>query len=233
MPVGDLLNPTGSPLANVPDTPPGRDFADPTETRRAIFDAVLKAAQSVQPISNDRYTLRLSNVQYVDPEDVPLRRQRVANLTGETVGRRLRGTWELIDNQSGKVIDSRQQLLARVPYMTPRGTVIQRGSEYSIANQMRLKPGIYTRVRENGEIEAHVNTMPREGFAHRYFLDPASGVFYVRLGQAKVPLMPLLRALGATDEQLKEAWGEELWKANYPHHNAANLKKVLQRFLRT
>ena len=62
-----------------------------------------------------------------------------------------------------------------------------------MANQLRLRPGVFTRVKENGELEAHVNVLPGKGVSHRLFLDPTSGVFRIQLGQAQIPLLPVLR----------------------------------------
>jgi hypothetical protein len=38
-----------------------------------------------------------------------------------------------------------------------------------------------------------VNTLPGKGRSHRYYLDPQTGVFKIQIGQAKIPLMPLLK----------------------------------------
>ena len=48
-----------------------------------------------------------------------------------------------------------------------------------------------------------MNVKAGQGPSHRYFLDPAKGVFYANIGQAKIPLVPLLHAPGrhqATDD---------------------------------
>lgn len=211
--------------------PETRDFGDAKATRKAIFDRALAAASSLPVRDNGRHALQLENVHYQGPEDYSLAEQKAAILEGRSLGRKLRGTWRLKDLASGQDVDSRTATLATIPYLTPRGTFINRGSEYSIINQFRLNPGIYTRRKENGEIEAHVNVMPGEGKAHRYFLDPEKGVFYARMGQAKIPLLPLLRAFGVQDKQLQESWGPELFSSNLQNDSPALINKYYERLL--
>lgn len=208
-----------------------REFGDTDATRKNIYDNVLSAASSIEPISNARHTLRLTNVEYVDPDKISKKQQKEAILNGISVGRRLRGTWELLDNQTQQVLDSKRAVLATIPYLTERGTFINNGTEYTLKNQQRLLPGVYTRIRDNGEIESHANVMPGKGVSHRYFLDPEKGVFKIKVGQGTVGLTPLLKLMGATPEQLKEAWGKDLFATNYNNDAASEYAKLKQKFL--
>ena len=239
----NLLEPlTSSLLSSAPVTPPSplpvtrpeddfREFGDTTKTRSNIYQRVLEAAQAIEPITNERHTLRLTGVDYQDPDRVSKRDQKAAILGGLSRGRRLRGTWELMDNATGQVLDHKKSVLMTVPHMTERGTFINNGTEYTLKNQQRLLPGVYTRVRDNGEIESHANIMPGKGVSHRYFLDPEKGVFKMRVGQGTVGLMPLLKAMGATSDQIKEAWGRDLYASNYNADEASEYKKLKSKFL--
>lgn len=208
-----------------------REFGDVRKTRTNIYQGVLNAAQQLQPISNDRHTLRVVDVDYQDPDVFSKAEQKQAILSGLSQGRRLRGTWELVDNATGNVVDSKRSVLMTVPHLTERGTFINKGTEYTLKNQQRLLPGVYTRVRDNGEIESHANIMPGKGVSHRYFLDPEKGTFRIRIGQGTVGLTPLLKAMGVPAEQLKEAWGKDLFAANYNADDAAEYVKLKQKFL--
>ena len=220
-----------SPAAPVPlPEDERREFGDVNATRAAIFNRVLEAANQVQPVSNQRHTLRLSGVDYIDPEQFSYADQKAAILGGRTLGRRMRGTWELVDNTTGGVLDKRTQVLATVPYLTHRGTYIHEGNEYTLRNQQRLRPGVFTRVQENGEIEAHANILPGKGVSHRYYLDPEKNVFYLRIQQ--IPIMPMFKAMGASPKQLREAWVPYLYAANYAKDEAAALKKLKERLLK-
>ena len=208
-----------------------RSVGDVAKTRDLIYDNVLQAAKTLPALSNQRHTLRLANVRYRDSGVFPISKQKQAILRGQSLNRRLAGDWELIDNATGAVLDRRTATVAAIPAMTDRGTFIHNGNEYTLSHQMRLRPGVFTRVKDNGEIEAHANILPGQGASHRYFLDPAKAVFYMRIGQAKIPLIPLLKSLGVTDRQLQEAWGNDVYSANMQADDPAALNKLYERLV--
>ena len=220
-----------SPLQPVASKEERREIGDIDATRRNIYSRVQESAQRLDPVSNVNYTLSLKDVHYQDPDTLSLKDQKAAVLGGHTRGRRLRGTWELSDNITGEVVDKKKSVLMTVPHLTQRGTYIHRGSEYTLRNQQRLRPGVFTRIKDNGEIEAHANVMPGKGLSHRYYLNPENGVFYLRAGQAKIPLMPLVKTMGATPKQLKEAWGDKIYAANFPQDEASSHTKLQEKFL--
>ena len=229
-----ILGQNGLQMGAVPQPLPApklRSFDDAPATRGLIYQNVLHAAKNIEPLTNQRHTLALTDVDFNDPEEYSIADQKHAILSGKTLTRRLKGTWTLSDNVTGKVLDQKAQTIARVPFLTNRGTFVHRGNEYVLINQMRLKPGIFTRQKDNGEIEAHVNVMPGKGVGHRQYLDPAKGVFYMKMGQARLPLLPLLRAMGATDARLKEAWGDQLLAANYKHDDPSVVKKLIAKLV--
>ena len=190
-----------------------RPFGDSAEIRGRIFDRVREAASSIPPITNQRHTLTLEDVGYEGATKHGVNDWKKAILGGKSLGTRLRGTWVLRDNATGAVVDHKRSTVATVPYLTDHGTFIQNGSEYTLSHQLRLRPGVFTRVQANGELEAHVNVMPGQGIAHRIFMEPDTGVFRLKVGQSKMPLTGLLRAMGASDKQLRDAWGD-LYQAN-------------------
>jgi DNA-directed RNA polymerase subunit beta len=228
-----LLSPTPAAQPVIPDTAEEdmRDFGDATRMRRAVYDRAFDAFSKVEPVSSNTHTLRLTNVQWGDPDRISKKRRKEAILAGRTLDRRLHGTWELVDNANGKVIDSRRLVVARIPHVTRSGTFVHRGNEYGLSNQQRLRAGVFTRVKDNGEIEAHANIL-KNGPSHRYFMDPEKGVFFMRVGQSKIPLMPLLKAMGTTDDEMRSAWGDDLFATNYQHNDPAKLKGLQERLLR-
>ncbi len=209
-----------------------REFSDVDSTRKAIYDQVYQAASSIKPMTNDRHTLTLTGVRYIDPDRYSNKRHKEAVLAGGTLGRRLKGTWELTDNVTGQVLDSRDQVLANVPYVTKFGTMVHNGSEYTLTSQQRLKSGIYTRTKANGELEAHANVLPGKGMSHRYMLDPETNIYKIKIGQGETPLMPLLKAMGATDEEIKNAWGDQIYAANYKENDSAIVQKLKAKLLK-
>ena len=210
---------------------PPRSFGDVHGLRQNIFNQALRSAQSVEPVKNDLYTLQLSDVNYSGPETFRKADQKKAVLTRGTLARRMVGTWTLTDNKTGQPLSTKQTTLANVPYLTDSGTFVHKGVEYTLAHQLRLRPGVFTREKDNGELESHVNTLPGKGRSHRYFLDPQTGVFKISIGQAQIPLMPLLKTLGVNDHDIRKAWGNEISAANMQEGDAGTLDKLYQRLV--
>lgn len=210
-----------------------RAFDDPLTTRRMIYKNVLDEARKLPPVSNKVHTLELSDVDYEDPEDISLEKHKRAILTGDSLHRRLRGTFNLKDNATGDILDQKRVTIAQVPHMTRHGSFVINGSEYSLANQTRLRPGIFTRVKQNGEVESHVNILPGQGLSHHLLLDPETGVFRINIGQARIPLMPLLKAMGVGDSELQKEWGNEVFVANARQNDTRAIDKLYTKLSRS
>lgn len=226
------LPPLAAPMLMQPAAQPQlRKFGDVPGLRKNIFERTLSSAQGIEPIQNDLYTLRLHDVDYSGPEAYTRADQKKAVLTRGSLTRKMQGTWTLLDNKTGEQVAQRRATIANVPYLTDSGTFVNKGVEYTLAHQMRLKAGVYTREKENGELESHVNTLPGKGRSHRYYLDAQTGVFKVQLGQAQIPLMPLLKTLGIPEQDIRKAWGNEITAANMEKGDAGTLDKLYQRMV--
>lgn len=109
---------------------------------------------------------------------------------------------------------------------------IANGVLVSNCNQMRLRPGVYTRRKENGELEAHFNLLPGSGRSFRLHMEPQTGIFKMQIGQSHIPLYPILRAQGVTDKQLEKSWGVDLLNANRAKVDQQAMQKAYQRLVR-
>lgn len=210
--------------------PPGsRAWEDVAALRQAIFQSVLNELNRGVVAESDTHRLELRDLEYLDPPESTPQQEKLAVLDSGSLGRRLRGTWSLVDKATGQEVARRRQVVVRVPYITSTGTIIDRGTKYAIINQSRLRPGVYARQTRSGEYEAHINVRPEQGVSHYLQFDPEDGQFRIRIGQARVPLYPVLKALGATRDDLVNALGEELADVNQVD-DAAALKRALERF---
>ena len=182
--------------------------------RKLLFQNVKDAVSKRFPLANDRYTLSVEDVDYDDPEDVDLEEQKKAMMEDRTLQRRLRGVWVMRNAADGKEVSrSGRTTLMQVPYMTDRGTFIRNGTEYAFGNIMRLEPGVYTKQKDD-EITAQFNIKKGTGAGFNLRFIPATGIFQVNRGTVNCPAYPIFRDLGVTDDQMKEAWGEELFARN-------------------
>lgn len=197
----------------LPPLPDGaRLIGDVDSTRTAIYDSVLDTARNFKPWTNNRHTMQIVDVDYEGPERYTKAQRKRAEIEGTSLTRKLRGTYQLIDNTTGDILDQQRKTLAQVPVLTDDGTFLLDGTNSYLVGQTRMRPGGYTRRRESGELESHMNVA--RGVGHRYYMDPESGVFKTQIGGSKTPLLPLLRTLGATDDEIKGVWGDQIFNAN-------------------
>ena len=192
-----------------------RGFDNPSELRQEILDRVLTSYQNKFPIENDKVRIEASNLRYDLKKPYTLADEKKAILTGGKLSAPLIGKISLLDKKTGEPLDEFEGVLSRVPWMTHRGTFINGGSEYSlVAGQQRLKPGIYARRKENGELESHVNTVAGTGAGMRIFMEPETGVYRVMIGKSRIKLYPVLKGMGVQDDEIMKYWGPEILDIN-------------------
>ena len=210
--------------------PPGlREFDDTGATRKLIYDNALEALQKRFPVEDDQHVLELKNPHYDGPQTFSLDQQKQALMKDRQLRTPIKGTWRLVDKKTGSVMDQRDDVVMHVPYFTDRGTFIHNGNEYSIVNQSRLKPGAYVRKQRTGEVETHVNVTPGTGKSFRLHLEPETGIMRINIDQSKIPIYPLLKTLGITDQELIKAWGPDLVEVNARKSDSKAISKIYQR----
>lgn len=192
-----------------------RPIADPVRTRESILSRTKSAFETKFPIENDKVRLEIDNLSYGKKQTFGIRETKDAVMAGKRLALPLHGDVRLVDKKSGEILDEKKHhLVANVPYLTDRGTFVMKGTEYVVVNQSRLRPGIYTRRKDNGELEAHINVKPGTGPGMRMFMEPDTGVYRVKVGNSQIKLLPILRRLGVSDDEIKASWGEEVFDAN-------------------
>lgn len=216
------------PMEGVPAGVKLRSFIDAPATRTAIMDNVLEAVKNRFPIEDDDVRLELRDVKYEGPTSYTLEQQKQALLNNRRLGCSIAGTWRLTDKRTGQVLDERRDGVIRVPYYTDRGTIINNGNEYTVISQARLSPGVYVRRKQNGELESQFNVANGLGF--RIGLDRETGALNMSVGQGHVPLYPVLRAIGVSDEEIRKSWGNEVTSVNVGKMDPRALDKVYARY---
>ena len=216
------------PMEGVPAGVKLRSFIDAPATRTAIMDNVLEAVKNRFPIEDDDVRLELRDVKYEGPTSYTLEQQKQALLNNRRLGCSIAGTWRLTDKRTGQVLDERRDGIIRVPYYTDRGTIINNGNEYTVISQARLSPGVYVRRKQNGELESQFNVANGLGF--RIGLDRETGALNMSVGQGHVPLYPVLRAMGVSDEEIRNSWGNDVTSVNVGKMDPRALDKVYARY---
>lgn len=192
-----------------------RDFNDTDTTRSEIFRRVQESLHSKFPLENDKIKIELLNSEY-DKNKLKhsLEDYQNAILKGGRLSTPLRGTVRLTDKLTNTALDEKNIVLANVPYLTSDGTYVLGGNHYVNSNQLRLKPGIYARRKDNGELESHFNAKPGTGPSMRLYMEPKTGIYRVGIGQSTIKLYPILKGLGVSDKEIESNWGEDIANLN-------------------
>lgn len=217
--------PTEKLLDSIAVEPPAvkrRSWNDFNATRQAFYDNAMSGIKErFDNLENPSHKLVLENLRY-DPKLPKLKDEAEAIAGRHTLTRKLHGTYKLIDKATGQVISEKDALVANIPHVTKRGTFIRGGHEYLLFNQQRLKSGAYTRQKKNGDYETQFNILPGTGRGFRLNLEKDSGLVKFQIGQGSLRAYPVLKALGINDEQLKAAWGDDLWRTNSQVRDKSN-----------
>lgn len=183
---------------------------------RNIKESLPDSISKLFPITQGSRVLSISNINIEDnlsETDFPA--QREVKLQRKNWEMPITADIEIFDKDLNKVISKRDGVkIGAVPKLTNRFSAIIQGNEYQVFNQIRRKSGVYSRVRRNGELESEFNLEKGANFSIE--IDPVKQIFYLSLSSSsrRYRLYSLLVALGKSDEDLKEVWGENLLVIN-------------------
>ena len=198
---------------------------DPERVMDALKDGTVDQIKGMFPIKGKKHTLVATNIYAGNETDIDdIQSQRKAKLMGRTWSTGIYGDFNLVDNASGKVLDKKSIKLLNLPQITRRYSYIVDGTEYQVDNQWRLKSGVYTRERADGDLETQFNLKKGRGF--RMLFDPVKKSFSLRYDTSNIKLAPVLKALGVSDEQMKAAWGDEIFKQASKSSTGKDLQKM-------
>lgn len=186
---------------------------DSATRREMIRQKTVEGLTQAFPLKAGKHTLEVSNVR-VDPKEYSSREQKRAILEGRTLSERVRGD-VVVKNATGEVTSRAKDFtLLQLPYFTPRHTFILDGTEYSVSNQIRPKPGAYVRRRGNDDLEAAFNLAKGANF--RVLMEPDRGLLYMQPSHttSKIPLLPVLNALGVPHKEVANHWGSGVVQMN-------------------
>ena len=212
----------------MPSNPPKntRAFFDPEKLRHMLFDtAVNSFGKKINMIETQDYKLRARDLR-MDVPHIPVSKQKQAVLEKKDLTVPLKGTIDLIHKPSGKVMESKHTTIASIPYVTGHNTVIYNGSEYEGVNQQRLLPGIYSRIRQDGIPEAHINPEARTGLTARILFLPDTQLFIMMVRNSQIKLYGILKDLGISDSAIRTAWGDAIYNANRMTYTGSEIDKL-------
>ena len=194
-----------------------RAFFDPDKTRKWVQQSAVQSLhEHLNKLETPDFKLRVKDVHVHEPQKhFSLQEQKQATLDRHDLTQAVKGTLELVHKKTDTVVDTKKAItLAHIPWVTDRNTVIYNGSEYNITSQQRLKPGVYARVKDTGDIEAHVNVKAGTGSGGKVIFFPDKALFIYQVGTTRIKLYGLLHALGISDSEMEQAWGKEIFAKN-------------------
>lgn len=206
-------------------------FVDAATKRGEIRNKVLLSLKESFPFRGKKYSVELDNLK-IDAKDVSPEDHKNAILRAKTLSEPVRGT-VMLRNRSGKVVQKIPNFnLMQLPYFTDHHTFVINGNSYALSNQLRMKPGVYTRRLNNAELESIFNLGQGENF--RMGMDPTSGLFHVNYGNRRFPLYPVLNKLGVPDDDIAKTWNRQLLEKNketYGPSADAHVKRFADRIV--
>jgi len=195
-----------------------KDLWDPEDhagMRQRIEERVLGAVGKAFPAEYGNVRLEVENPRIAGPDRFTKKQEREAILKRDYLYRPMKANLVLKDKTTGEEIDRRENTtLMKVPYYTDDGVFIHRGNNYTGLMQSRMVPGIYTRKQNNGTLEAQINTRVGTGKAFRVAFDPEKAQFRFRVKGSDLHLYSILKDLGVDENDMREAWGDEVLEMN-------------------
>lgn len=197
----------------------------------SLLENVKRRIEAMFPVEGEKNQIAVSNLRWVNKgsdvySDPDLHKKY--KTTGRTLASRLLGDVTVSDKRSNKVLDRQVgHPILSVPHLTSKQSFIVGGKEVQIVNQIRLKPGTYTRYTADNNVETFINTA---GGGYRVQFDRVRQVFRIRVGQSTyVYLYPILKALGVEDVDLRKIWGDEIIQANRRYDRPTELSKLYKK----
>lgn len=179
-----------------------------------IKNSAINAVKSIFPIEGkSKHRIELENVWVEDTGGVDnYSEQAKIKARGGSWGANVYASLKLVDKATGKVINKESKVkLFLLPKLTPRASYIVKGNEYQVANQLRLRSGAYVKRTKDGSVKTQFNLA--KGGSAELQIDN-NGVINMKVGQGKIPLLPLLVGMGIGEATIRQAWGDQVLALN-------------------
>lgn len=192
-------------------------LSDIIETDKELVNKTERALDELFPIEGNKKRLELDETEITG--DVPnndIKKQQEAKDNESTFSKSIRGNLKLVDKDSGDVIDQKRKKIGDLPHYTERGTFIVNGTEYSVPTLMTLKPGVFTKPKGAGSIASQFNIKQGTGRNFNIEMKPGKDIFKFKTSYPNrtFDAYPVLKAMGISDDELKDRWGEEILRKN-------------------
>lgn len=169
-----------------------RIFSSPVEINDKVDTVLINGLKTQFPIEGKNFRLEIDNVR-AERKNYTHDDEKSAILQSKSLTYPIKASLKLVDKATGKVVDEAKDFtLMDGFHMTGKHTLLYKGNNYNVANQLQLLPGVYTRIDNVGGLETHFNT--GSGRSFKVELEPQSGMFTITPDgtSSKIPIAPLL-----------------------------------------
>ena len=186
---------------------------------------VISGLEQAFPVQGSKKNLVAKNIQIQDMRQLgDFQGQLDAKNMGKTWAVPITADLQLVDRASGRILDTKRGAkIADLPRITDRYSYVVKGNEYQVDHIWRRKPGVYSRIKENGELQAEFNLAKGKNF--EIVFNPKNRKFNIGYGTSTIPLSPVLKAMGVPEETLQKRWGKEILDANKVSSELGALRK--------
>ena len=163
---------------------------------------LLAEVSPIDDYTGTKLSLRFKDYHFEDPT-MSEAEARENNVSYEAP---LKANVELTNKVTGEVKEQ-EIYLGNYPWMTKRGTFVINGAERVVVSQLIRSSGVFFTADQHGASNLYgAKVIPGRG-AWLEFETAANGALYVKIDRKrKIAVTTLLRALGMTQEQMKDAF---------------------------
>ena len=204
-------------------------FSSPEEINHKADMAMLKGISNRFPVETDRFILELHNP-YVDKKAFTHKEEKDAIMNTKSLTYPIRGSVVLRDKRTNEVIDKLDKfVLGDTYHVSNKHTLIYKGNNYSVANLIQLREGVYTLQKNDGAIETNFNT--GKGGSFNLSIDPSTYKMYfssINGTASKKPVAPLLTSVFKLSEGMITNYiPKDIWEANKKYTTGAEASGLI------
>jgi DNA-directed RNA polymerase beta subunit len=190
-------------------------FSSSKEINDRVDEVLIAGLKTQFPVEGKNFRLEIDNVR-AERKLYSHDAEKEAILQSKSLTYPIKANLKLIHKETGKVVDVNPEFtLMDGFHMTGKHTLLYKGNNYNVANQLQLLPGVYTRTDNVGGLETHFNT--GSGRSFKVELEPQSQTFTITPDgtSSKIPIAPLLiKVFGVGEIVASKYIPKEVWEYN-------------------
>jgi len=190
-------------------------FSSPKEINDKVDKVLVKGLSTQFPVEGKHFRLEVDNIR-AERKNYSHDDEKTAILQSKSLTYPIKARLKLIRKDTGEVVDQNPDFtLMDGFHMTEKHTLLYKGNNYGVANQLQLLPGVYTRIDNVGGLESHFNT--GSGRSFKVELDPQTELFTITPDgtSSKIPVTPLLtKVFGVGPLVASKYFSPEIWDNN-------------------